>query len=147
MKKLLYLPVLFVLILSLAGCGATPTPPPGAVETLAQAMVSANAADPASIVIAHFAARNAYDLASAMTFVADDAVFTSPKETATGKADVEKFVNSRIKEGNQFLLSDFQVSGDTVAFSVDVSQEGELVASLAGNALVQGGLIKSMATK
>ena len=150
MKKWFALLMIMVLMISaLAACGGgTPPPAPaGAVEALQAALAAVNAADPASILKAHYAARNAYDLENALALVADDAVFTTPNGDYAGKAKIEDLLVTIYSGGNQFTLSDIQVNGNTVTFTVVVDDGSGNPTTLSGETVIQDGVIVTNVTR
>ncbi len=149
MKKFLLLGFVLLLFVSAAACGGSSAPPAASQEALAamqQAMAGVDPANPASVVLAHFAARNAFDVAAAMSLVADDAVFTARTETATGTDAVRTFIQDRANQGFVFILSNVQPDGENVTFTADVTSGGKQVAQLDGKASVAAGKITSLVT-
>lgn len=151
MKKWFALMMISVLLVSaLAACGGGGTPPPapaGALEAMQAAIAEVNPADAASVLKAHYAARNAYNLENALALVADNAVFTTPNGTSEGKAKIEDLLVTIYSGGNQFTLSDIQVNGSTVTFTVTVDSGDGQPTTLAGEAVIQDNLIVSLTTK
>ncbi len=149
MKKILLLAFVFLLVAGLSACGGQKTPPAPAqqdLDAMQQALAAMNPADAASVLRAHFAARNAFDTAAAMTTVADSAVFVSQKDTATGAQQVQDFIQKRANQGFQFTLSDIQVDGDQLTFSAVVSVAGKEAAQLTGKASLVDGKITNLET-
>lgn len=149
MKKLFLIALVLLVFASAAACGGSSTPPAAsqeALDAMQQALAAVDPADPASVVLAHFAARNAFAVDQAMTLVADDAVFSAAKDTATGAAAVRQFVQDRVNQGFVFTLANVQPDGENVAFTAVVTSGGKEVAQLDGKALVVSGKIKNLET-
>jgi hypothetical protein len=128
------------------GSGTPPTPDAQALAALQNALAAANAADPASIIAAHYAARNAFDVNTSMTFVSPTATFTSPQGEFTGTEAINTFVQQRINQGYVFILSNIATSGNAVNFDATVFQNGEQRTVLGGAAQVENGLITRLDT-
>ena len=111
------------------------------------AVAAVNAADPVSVLKAHYAARNAYDLENALALVADNAVFTTPNGDYEGKAKIEDLLVTIYSGGNQFTLSDIQVNGNTVTFTVVVDDGSGNPTTLSGETVIQDGVIVTNVTR
>lgn len=149
MKKFFLLSLVLIALLASAACGGSATPPPpsqAALDAAQQALAAVNASDLASVLLAHFAARSVYNVASSMQLVAPDAVFTYNGDASSGTDAVQEFIQDRADKGFQFEVTDLQVSGDSVTFTVQVTQAGKDVTTLAGKAVILNGLISSLET-
>jgi hypothetical protein len=147
MKKVFLLFVGLALAFSLFACGGSSTPPApsqAALDALQQAAAAVNPTEPGTVLLAHFAARNAFDVDAALGYVDPQAVFSSQKETASDSAAVRKFIQDRVNEGFNYTISDLVVSGDNLAFVVAVTKGGQDIAQLDGKATVVNGKITKL---
>jgi hypothetical protein len=100
--------------------------------------------DPHGVWEAFLKAMNAHDLDTAMSFVADDAVFDTVYGDAAGEQEIRAFLASFFDQDAHTVLQDVRVAGSVVSATEQVtSAEGELLFTLEGEVIVEGGKIKS----
>jgi len=102
--------------------------------------------DPAGIISAYFMAVNAKDLDTAMTFVADDAVFSVGGPAGgikTGKDEIRAWLQSEVDRGITFEMSNVQVTGDKVTMAFKVFLNNRQVGEGVREAIVEDGKITS----
>jgi ketosteroid isomerase-like protein len=83
--------------------------------------------EPAAIVQRYYEALNKKELDTAMTFVADDAVFVNPYGTFKGKNDVRQSLQLVINDGITFDLSNLRDTNGRVVYDYTVKVNGEAV--------------------
>jgi hypothetical protein len=99
----------------------------GLVLVLATLLVACAASsqpmDPAAVMDAYTAAINAGDVEKALSFVADDAVYTRPAGQFKGKAEVRKFVQDLVTRKTKVeLVGTRTVQGERVTWVSRVTQ-------------------------
>ena len=104
-----------------------------------------SATDPAAVIKGFDAAQNAKNIDTAMTFVADDAVFNTPTGNFTGKDQVRKWVEDQVKSNDKVESFDFQVTGEKVMWKTNIFRGGSTspVFVASNDATVQAGKIKA----
>jgi hypothetical protein len=137
MKKFAFGLSLLILVSLIAAC--TPSGTPFPVD-----LVAADPANPASVVNAFFVARSAFNIDAAMQYINDSSVLVSFEDTYTGTAEIRDFLQTRADSNYQFEVSNSQVSGNQVTFTLKVYQNGQELNNFDGTATVQGGVITSM---
>jgi ketosteroid isomerase-like protein len=83
--------------------------------------------DAPSIVQQYYEAINSQQLDTAMTFVADDAVFVNPYGTFTGREAVRASLQQVMDDGVTFDLSNFRDTEGRVVYDYEVMINGEVV--------------------
>lgn len=109
-RILLTLMVTLTVVLAACGPAATPTPP-----------------DPAAVVQRYYEAVNTKQLDTAMTFIADNAVFVNPYGKFTGKDDIRASLQLVMNDGITFDLSNFRDTNGRVVYDYKVFVNGEEV--------------------
>ncbi len=97
--------------------------------------------DPASVIQAFYEAINAEDVDAAMTFVADDAEFSTAHGDGTGIAQVRDLIQFLVDSNYQYELRDFMVEGETVTWTYDVSSSTRHFEDIAAEAVIKAGKI------
>lgn len=110
--KRLLLTLIVIITVALAACApaATPAPP-----------------SPTSIVQHYYDAVNKKQLDTAMTFIADEAVFVNPYGRFVGKDDVRESLQLVMSDGITFELSNFRETDGRVVYDYKVFVNGEQV--------------------
>lgn len=106
--KRLVLSLIFVLSILLAACAPA-------------------AAAPADIVQRYYEAVNAQQLDTAMSYIADDAVFVNPIGVFSGKDSVRESLQIVMDEGITFELSNFRDTNSRVVYDYQVFVNGDQV--------------------
>jgi hypothetical protein len=83
--------------------------------------------EPAAIVQRYYEALNKKELDTAMTFIADDAIFVNPYGTFKGKNDVRQSLQLVINDGITFDLSNLRDTNGRVVYDYTVKVNGEAV--------------------
>lgn len=138
MKRLSTLAIFLALAVIATACGGTPSGTPFAVS-----VVQADLNDPVSVVNAFFIARSAFDTNAAMQYIDENSVIISD-DTFSGSAEIRDFIQARANENYQFEVTNPQVNGNQVTFTLVVYQNGVEVTQVNGQATVQNGVIPSL---
>lgn len=101
---------LIILFLLLGACQSETTP--AAQEPL----------DPAAVTDAYTTAINAHDVEAALSYVADDAVYTRPAGTFEGKEQIRGFIEGLVAQNVRVeLIGERQVEGELVRWMSQVT--------------------------
>lgn len=137
MKRFTLIAAFLALVIFVTACG----PPSGTPFSVS--LVQADPNDPASMVNAFFVARSAFNTDAALQYVNDSTVINS-EGTYTGTGQIRDFIQNRADANIQFEVTNPQVNGDQVTFTLIVYQNGQEINQLNGQATVQNGVIVSL---
>jgi len=132
--------ILFSLLIGIAGLlaacsGTAPAPTPQTVAPSVEAPTAAPTAvkpaptDPIAIVQLYYEALNVKDIDTAMSFIADDAVFANPTGKYVGKDEIRASLDGQANANITFELSHFREGSGRVVYDYRVLQNGGLLES------------------
>lgn len=120
----------------------------GAMLALLIAACGPASSDPTTIVKRYYEAVNKKELDTAMTFIADNAVFVNPYGKFTGRDDVRASLKLVMDDGITFDLSNFREADGRVVYDYTVKVGGEAVETgTDGLTIVRDGKIALDATE
>jgi ketosteroid isomerase-like protein len=88
-----------------------------ALSGLVTSMATAQAGDPAAVIVAYEMARNRRDLDAAVSYFADDATVSQRTTTYTGKDEIRKFLESLSTRARFIVVSDRHTVGNRVTWT------------------------------
>ena len=137
-KRVLF--ILFVILVqTLAACGspaAEPTSAPTLPPTAAPAPTATpELVDPAEVVTKFWESVNAFDFDTAMSFVADD-IKCRGTVYMTGKDKFRVYLESAQKPGNNYVIRNLVVSGDTVTYDWQALRNDAVQAGGTGESMI-----------
>jgi ketosteroid isomerase-like protein len=116
-----------VFILAACGQSNTSNPPP---------------ADAISVVRGYYDAFNKKEIDTAVSYIADDALFINPTGTYTGRAEIQPHLQALADQGFFFDLSQFKDEAGRVTYAYKVLQNGQTLDSGTGGlTIVENGKI------
>ena len=124
-KRLLFI-LIFLLSVLLAACSPAAAPPPAPSPTVPQPTDAPEAlSEAASLVQRYYNAVNVEDLDTAMSFIAEEAVFINPMGSFIGKEEIRASLEILFEENITFEISNFRDTDGRVVYDYKVLVDGE----------------------